>query len=132
VSKKYCYFSTYSDKNSVFLELKFLQKGKLLGDRIFYPQRPNFSSGLAEKFCKELATLVPVQAGDGALDAQQHHRNTADQHKTAHVKIFRDFWSKQLAHTNSIRFLNVEKPIVNSRDLTHLHENSFALGFREE
>jgi hypothetical protein len=41
----------------VFFGPKFLQKVKITGDRIFSFKRPNFSSGLAEKFCKELATL---------------------------------------------------------------------------
>jgi hypothetical protein len=57
MSKKNCYFHTHTDKNSVFLKPKFLQKGKITGGPKFFPQRPNFSSELAEKFCKELATL---------------------------------------------------------------------------
>ncbi len=31
----------------------------------FFPQRPNFSSGLAEKFCKELATLASEKRPPG-------------------------------------------------------------------
>ncbi len=40
-----------------FFSPNYFKKGKLLGDWIFFLQQPNFSSGLAEKFCKELATL---------------------------------------------------------------------------
>ncbi len=36
---------------------KFLQKVKITGGPNFFPQRRNFYPGLAEKFCKELATL---------------------------------------------------------------------------
>ncbi len=59
VSKKYCNFPTHTDKNGAFLKPKFLQKGKKgkFGGTNCFPQRPNFSSALAEKFCKELATL---------------------------------------------------------------------------
>ncbi len=42
----------------VFLKPKFLQKGKINEGPNFFPQLPNSSSGLAEKFCKELATLL--------------------------------------------------------------------------
>jgi hypothetical protein len=35
-SKKKCYFPTHTDKNSVLLKTKFLQKGKITGDRIFF------------------------------------------------------------------------------------------------
>jgi hypothetical protein len=35
-SKKKNYFPTHTDKNSVFLKLKFLQKMKITGDRIFF------------------------------------------------------------------------------------------------
>jgi hypothetical protein len=45
-------FATHTDN-----KFKVLQKGKITGGSNFFPQRPNFSSGLAEKFCKELATL---------------------------------------------------------------------------
>jgi hypothetical protein len=55
-SKKYYYFLT--DNSSVFPKPKFLQKVKITGGQNLFPQRSNFSSGLAEKFCKELATLV--------------------------------------------------------------------------
>ncbi len=90
-------FPCTQTKNSVFLEPKFLQKGKLLGDWIFVLGGRIFFSGLAENLCKELATLVPVQAGNGALDTQQHHRYTADQHNTAQVKNLQWF----LVKTNS-------------------------------
>jgi hypothetical protein len=55
--KKKCHFATHKDKSSVFLKPKFLQKGKIIGGPNFFPQRPNFSSGLAEKFCNELALM---------------------------------------------------------------------------
>jgi hypothetical protein len=57
---KYFYFPTHTDKNRIFLKPNSFKMGKLLADRIFFPQRPNFSSGLAEKFWKELATLPPA------------------------------------------------------------------------
>jgi hypothetical protein len=49
-SKKYYYFPEHTCQNNVFLKPKFLQKGKTfyLGAD-FFPQWPNFSSGLAEK-----------------------------------------------------------------------------------
>jgi hypothetical protein len=49
--------TNHTDKNSIYLKPKFLQKGKLLGQNLF-PQWPNFSSRLAEKSCKELAPLL--------------------------------------------------------------------------
>jgi hypothetical protein len=35
VSKKYCYFPTHTDKNSVFLNPKLLQNWNITGDQIF-------------------------------------------------------------------------------------------------
>jgi hypothetical protein len=78
VSEKYCYFPTHTDKNSVFLEPKFLQKGKIIGGLNFFPQRLNFYSGLAEKFCKELATLdqggVYSRGGGDEVGGKDLHR----------------------------------------------------------
>jgi hypothetical protein len=90
--KNIAIFPLTPTKNTVFLEPKFLQKGKLLGDQIFFLSGRIFLLDWPKNLCKELATLVPVQAGDGALDTQQHHRNTAVQHNTAQVKIFSDCW----------------------------------------
>jgi hypothetical protein len=36
VSKKYCYFATHTDKNSVFLKPNSFKKGKLLGPEFFH------------------------------------------------------------------------------------------------
>ncbi len=47
-------FPIHTDNKIVFLKPKFLQKLKFT----IFPQRPNFSSKLAEKYCKELATLI--------------------------------------------------------------------------
>jgi hypothetical protein len=44
-----------------FLSPNFFKKGKLLGGPNFFLQRLNFASGLAEKFCQELATLEPCK-----------------------------------------------------------------------
>jgi hypothetical protein len=44
------FFPTHTNKKSVFLKPKLLQKVKITGETIFFSQRPNFSSGLAEKF----------------------------------------------------------------------------------
>ncbi len=50
--------------------------GKLLADRIFFPQRPNFSSGLAEKLWKELATLRTLSHRHGLqLDTESCSKN---------------------------------------------------------
>jgi hypothetical protein len=42
---KYFYFPTHTDKNSIFLKLNSFKTGKLLADRNFFPQRPNFLHG---------------------------------------------------------------------------------------
>ncbi len=61
MSKKNYYFPTDMDINNVFLQPKFLQKVNIIGDQIFFPHRLNFYSGLAEKFCNELATLSQLR-----------------------------------------------------------------------
>jgi hypothetical protein len=48
-------FPTDTDQKSVFLE-----KLKFTRGQNFFPQRQNFSSRLAEKFCKKLATLAKL------------------------------------------------------------------------
>jgi hypothetical protein len=58
VPKKYYYFPTHTDKDSIFLKPKFLLEGKITGGPIFFPQRPIFSYGFADMFCKELASLA--------------------------------------------------------------------------
>ncbi len=47
------YFLTHTDKKTVFfLKPKFLQKVKITMGSNFFPQRPNFSFGLADRFCQ--------------------------------------------------------------------------------
>jgi hypothetical protein len=45
-------------------EAQIPSKMKNTGGPNFFPQWPIFSSGLAEKFCKELATLHPPPVAD--------------------------------------------------------------------
>jgi hypothetical protein len=62
IPSKCYYFPTHTNKNSVFLKSKFLQKVTITGGN-FFPQRSNFSSALAEKFCKEYAALASGKKG---------------------------------------------------------------------
>jgi hypothetical protein len=99
-------FRLTQTKNVFFLEPKFLQKEKITGGPNFFSLRGQiFLLDWPKNLRKEMATLVPVQAGDGALDTQQHHRNTAAQHNTAQVKISSDFWSKQRAANSILKVL---------------------------
>jgi hypothetical protein len=52
VSNKYCYFPTHTGKDSVFLKPKFLNKGKLLGDRIFFFSGQIFLLNWPKSFAK--------------------------------------------------------------------------------
>ncbi len=45
------------DKDSLFSGAQMTSIIKNYWEPIFFPQRPNFSAELAEKFCQELATL---------------------------------------------------------------------------
>jgi hypothetical protein len=80
VSKKYCYFSTHTDKNSVFLKSKVRQKGKITG-------------GVAN-YCKELETLshlgILCQSSDDSLNYNDRGDNYANsqQHNFADLHCF--------------------------------------------
>jgi hypothetical protein len=53
---------TQTEICSVVLKPKFHQKGKMAGAKFFFFIGRIFSSGLAEKFCRELATLISFTA----------------------------------------------------------------------
>ncbi len=61
-SRKYYYFPLTQTKIVLFkpfLSPNSFKEWKILGDRIF-SSAAEFTSGLAEKFCKEFATMVPT------------------------------------------------------------------------
>jgi hypothetical protein len=51
-------FPLTQTKMVFFLSPNSFKKLKFTRGKNFFPQRPNFSSGLAEKFSKKLATLA--------------------------------------------------------------------------
>jgi hypothetical protein len=61
-TRKIIIFPLTETKQFFFLSPNSFKKWKLLGDKFFLSPRPNFSSSLAENFCKELATLKKSQA----------------------------------------------------------------------
>ncbi len=55
--KKYCIFPTHIDTDHFFLKLNAFKKDKISRGALFFPQRPNYPTGMSGKFCQELATL---------------------------------------------------------------------------